>query len=325
MKKAAILARVSKKRQGEEDRMTLPAQFRAGRDYCASLGLEVVREYEAKGESAYSADIRKRPVMQRILHDAEAGVFQVLVYHESSRFARNARFDREFRDRLTGLGIEIVDLTCPVDSRTAEGKFFQGFQAEANEYWSNKLSEHTRKGYRERFERGLPTGFIAFGYRSSGATNEPPVVVPHEAEAIAKGFQDYVAGKGYTDIMNEWNALGLRPRSLYGRTKFNLTGVQRILQNDFYAGYVRHRGERRQGAHQSIISEELWERAQTRVRRHVKRSLGGGGLLTGLAICAACDGPIWTTAASGGRLRYYREAAPSQGCSMPRRGTCVAR
>jgi DNA invertase Pin-like site-specific DNA recombinase len=310
--RCALLARVSKPDQALDENKSLDGQLRTMRERAEREGWSVVREYVAPGESAYTAKLEKRRIVAQAVRDAEHGEFDILVVHESSRIARNALVDRQIRDRLEACGVELVDLANPMSRKTAVGKFMVGFQAQANEYWSDMISEHAKKAYDEPFARGLHCGAAPFGYERGATTNDPVVVVASEAAAIVKGFDDYIGGKGFTEIMHEWNAQGFRPHSKHGHTRFNISGVQRVLGNDFYAGYVRHAGERRKGCHQPIISEVTWQRSQTRVQRRSKASLGGGGLVTGVISCAACGGPVWTTAASGGRYRYYREAAVSQ-------------
>lgn len=311
-KRCALLARVSKPDQAEDEHKSLDAQLRQMRERAERESWVIVREYIAPGESAYSDKLEKRLIVSSVVAAAEAGEFDILVVHESSRIARNALVDRQIRDRLDACGVELVDLANPMGRKNAIGKFMVGFQAQANEYWSDMISEHAKKAYDERFARGLHCGFAPFGYTYGATTNDPLVVVTHEADVIIKAFADYIRGKGFTAIIHEWNALGLVPHSKSGHTKFNITGVQRVLGNDFYAGFVRHHGERGKGIHEAIISEDTWQQAQTRVLRRPKARVGGGGLLTGMLDCESCSGPVWTTSASGGRLRYYRESAQTQ-------------
>jgi DNA invertase Pin-like site-specific DNA recombinase len=311
--RCSLLARVSKADQAEDEHKSLDAQLRQMRERATREGWQIVHEYRVPGESAYTANLEKRRIVASAIAAAEAGEFEILVIHESSRIARNALVDRQIRDRLDACGVELVDLANPVSRKNAIGKFMVGFQAQANEYWSDMISEHAKKAYQERFDRGLHCGDAPFGYTYGATTNYPLVIVREEADAVIRAFEDYVRGKGFTEISREWNALGFRPRSKSGRTTFNITGIQRVLGNDYYAGFVRHHGERRKGIHEAIISEELWLEAQSRICRRPKVRGEGGALLTGLVTCAACGGAVWTTSASSGRYQYYRDAARSQG------------
>jgi hypothetical protein len=87
--RAALLARVSDESQAESDRHSLPAQLRAMRERCAREGWEVAATFEAPGESASTRFIDRRPVLRALVNEARAGAFDVVLFHESSRLARD--------------------------------------------------------------------------------------------------------------------------------------------------------------------------------------------------------------------------------------------
>jgi DNA invertase Pin-like site-specific DNA recombinase len=318
MKRAALLLRVSDERQAAEDRLSLDAQRRVLRERCAREGWMVVREYVGAGESAFTNDWRRRQTIMALKGDAEQGLFDVLLVHDLSRFARDEELGFAVFNLLERHGIELVNASADVDYGTPEGRMLLTIDLGLNSYWSRKVSFHIRKSKRERFELGLHVGDAPFGYRRGASTKEPLVPVPEEAEAVARAFQDYAGGVGYTEIARRWNELGLRPRSKRGNDRFTASAVQSILENDFYCGFVRYKGERRRGAHTAIISEDLFLAAQARVRRQPARAREPR-LLAGLALCVACGGPIWQSRAGRGHV-YYRESAKLRGLPCPNAG-----
>ena len=167
---------------------------------------------------------------------------------------------------------------------------------------------------------GLHVGDRSFGY-VKGATNKDPLVpVREETAAIAEGFTNRAAGMGYAEIMRTWNGRGLRPHSKRGYGVFTASAVQSILENDFYVGFIHHNGQRRRGAHEPIITEELFLAAQARVRRQPSHAREKR-LLADLLVCAPCGGPIWQCK-SGTNLNYhyYREASQRQNRDCPSAG-----
>ena len=311
--RVAILARVSTDEQAEGDRLSLPAQLRSMRERCAREGWEIVAEYTAPGESAYTDDLARRPMLLAAVVAAEAGSFDVLMVHESSRLARNALLALEVRRRLERAGVSLIDATGRIEARTAESGMFFTLNAGMNEYWSEKMGEHIRKAKAQLVAEGLHVGDPPFGYRRAGA-RQPLVVVADEASAIREGFRDYVSGASYTELLGRWNGLGLRPRSKVGHTQFTIPAMQTILANDFYAGFIRHKGERRQGAHEAIVSEDVWLAAQTRVNRRASRARNQR-MLSQLASCVECGGPVWVTSHGrrGSPTYYYREPSRERG------------
>src|SRR3954462_2786101 len=102
-KRVALYVRVSSDEQIEG--FSLDAQERAIVDYCLDHNYRVVARYRDEGVSARTDDLRKRPEFRRLLEDAEAGRFDVLIVHKLDRFARNLRVTLETLDRLERAGV----------------------------------------------------------------------------------------------------------------------------------------------------------------------------------------------------------------------------
>ena len=313
MTRAGVILRVSDASKGSSDRLSLDAQRRVLRELCRRNGWEVVREYVGVGESAFTNDIRKRQTMLDVKRDVEQHVVDVLVVHDLSRYARDEELGHAIYNLLERNQIRLVNASSDVDYSTPEGRMMLSIDLGLGSYWSRKMSFHIKKCKRERFELGLHVGDAPFGYRKGATTKDPLVPVPQEAAAIAEAVRDYAAGAGYTEIARRWNAQGLRPRSKRGHTTFTTSAMQSIIENDFYAGFVRYKGERRWGAHEAIITEDLWLAAQEQVRRQPSHARQPR-MLAGIAQCSECDGPIHQTkCGTGNRYAYYRETSHLRG------------
>ena len=120
------------------------------------------------------------------------------------------------------------------------------------------LGRHPKTGRRARtlgISRPAAIGDVPFGYRwqlrenadgtTSRATDLPLEPVPEEAEVIREAFRGRVSGAGPFEVAQRLNARGFRPRSKQGNPVFTLSAAQSMLENDFYCGYVRHKGARR--------------------------------------------------------------------------------
>lgn len=317
---AALLLRVSDARQAEDDRFSLDAQRRALLERCRREGWTPGPEYIGEGESAFTNRIDKRQTISDMLKAAATGDFQILLVHDLSRFARDEELGHAVFNLLERHGVRLVNASSDIDYTTAEGRMMLSINLGLDSYGSRKMSFHIKKAKQERFERGLHTADVPFGYEK-GATNKDPLVpVATEAAAIAEAFRDRAAGMGYTEIARRWNALGLRPHSKRGHGVFGASAVQSVLENDFYAGRVQHLGERRPGLHQAIISETEYLAAQGATRHQPSRSRQPR-MLAGLAVCSVCDGPVWQCK-SGPKLdyTYYREASSQRELACSNRG-----
>lgn len=316
--RAALLLRVSDQRQAEADAFSLDAQRDAARALCLRRGFVVVREYVGAGESAFTREIDKRQTVRSLLADATSEVFDVLVVHDLSRYARDEELGHSVLNNLQILGIKLINASNDVDYDTPEGRLMFSMELGFSAASSRKASFHIKKSKQRKFDMGLHIGDVPFGYRK-GATNKDPLTpIPEEAVAIREAFRDRVGGAGYREIARRWNAMGMKPRSKQGNHVFTHSAIQSVVENDFYAGFIHHKGERRRGIHDAIISEELFLTAQAQVRKqpsHARRPR----MLAGIATCVHCDGPIWQCK-SGKQLEYvyYRES------SRCRERACVA-
>lgn len=157
-------------------------------------------------------------------------------------------------------------------------------------YTSRKTSQHSAKGKREQFLQGLLVGQIPFGYlpqlNDEGNPNRkvPVVIVPAEADAIRKAYEDYAMDANAHQIAREWNEMGFKPRSTKGLTYFQPQTVRDILRNPLYKGMVTHLGETQPGQHAAIVTEAQFAAAQRPVGK-VKKRVHPPLLLRGIATC----------------------------------------
>lgn len=332
---AILLARVSKKGSAADTRFSIPAQLRMMREYCEREHIPVVAEYIEPGTSAFTSDIAKVPLLKVAVERIEAGDARMLVVHESSRLARTERLTAEVADRLEKVMARFINVSNGgLDYSTPEGRMILAQEAAMNSYWSRKTREHTKKGKNEQFAKGLPVGQIPFGYAAATTIVDgvvtttraaPPVIVPHEADAILAALEDQRLGRSPNDIAREWTLRGLKPRSVKGITQFQPMTVRGILSNPFYCGYVTHHGQLKKGLHEPIVSEEVFRTSQRTPQRY-SRSTHPPFLLQTIATCAGCGNAVYSHLVHHSRkdptLRhfYYREPSRDFNRQCPQAG-----
>lgn len=105
------------------------------------------------------------------------------------------------------------------------------------------------------------------------------------------------------------------------------SSVREILQNPVYRGSVRLNGVEYPGAHQPLVSAEVWDTVQAlraaRGAKHGRVSVRPGrsayGALTEISFCAICGSRLWYSfSGSNAAHPYYT-------CSGRSRRTCMAR
>ena len=322
---------------------SLDAQERLIREHCAQRDWTLGAIYREEGRSAKYEAIGKRPVFQQLLQDAEKGTFDAVVVHTLDRWSRNLKVTLESVSNLARHNVGLVSLSENLDWSTPQGRLVGQMLGGFAEYFSGALSNHVKKGVRERARQGKHLGGIPFGYQTCktspeeiGLPCEPEHpggvhLVPEEAKAINELFNRYAPGTITLARLASWlNEQGFRTRNMqssHGTAAeprlFTSASVRGILHNAFYTGRVRHHDQLLPGIHEAVVSEALFQTVQDALRRNSGRSETLHShpvreyLLKGLVRCAYCRMPMWAqTYNSGSRL--YREHHGSRGL-----GPCV--
>jgi site-specific DNA recombinase len=313
--RAALYARVSSEEQ--VDGYSLDAQLRSCRAFLAAHGWTLVREFVEEGRSARTDDITKRPQFKLMMEDAQHRSFDVLVVHKLDRFARNRRIAFECFDRLTKWGVGFVSLSENMDFSTPWGGLALTMLVGLAQFYSDNLSQETRKGWHERRSQGLYCGLLPFGV----CKGEDGVPVPDTAERPTDGppvrnydglllaFEEAANGRADRELARLLNARGYRSTGNRGPVPLTKDTVRSILTNRFYVGELPDgNGGWMPAAHAPLIPMELWQRTQAAREQNRKARLGVApsrrvGSLSGLARCAGCGGRVHVREAVRGRQR----------------------
>ncbi|GMU74246.1 MAG: recombinase [Candidatus Campbellbacteria bacterium] len=128
----------------------------------------------------------------------------------------------------------------------------------ANQYVRD-LSTNVKRGNRAKLERGEWPNRAPYGYLNNPSTKSV-VINPTMVHWITRMFELYATGtKSFRDIANILFSEGLRTPS--GGKVFRSV-VHRVIVNPFYYGMMERDGEFYQGAHEPIITKDLFNRAQ---------------------------------------------------------------
>ncbi len=322
--RAGIYYRVSSEEQ--VDGFSLDAQRRLLLDHCAAKGWRVVEEYADEGKSARTDRIERRPAFKRMIEDAEAGKLDVVAVHKIDRFARNIRVTFESLELLARNRVGFVAVAQPdLDYTRPEGRLFMGMMATLAQYYSDNLSQETKKGKAERKAQGLYNGHIPFGMMKGA--DGIPVANPATIDGLLLAYQLAAEGESDRRIAQALNAAGYRTTGVrLGRPSlFSKDTVAKMLQNRFYLGELP--GERPADAapaqHRAVVGRALFDAALA--TREQRATSGRTTLprnaqiysLSGLGVCAHCGGKLHIQPGKG-RPRAY--------CSQRRQGTgCTAK
>lgn len=341
--RAVIYARVSS--QAQKERLTIKSQLSTLPAFVASRGWDLVGRYIDDGRSASTGTMETREAFGRLLADAAAGIFDVVVAVEDDRLTRSEdvleRLEIYGRFKRAGVKLafsstgQVIDPTSSTDELLA---IVKGWVA-ADE--NRKRRERTVRGKLAAVERGRkPAGPTPYGYRyDRGPAAGLWTVAADEAEVVREIFHRTVYKREtLLEIAADLEKRGVpRPRG----GAWHRRRVWDILRSPAYMG--RYVADRRRGLSISvpaIVDESLWSAAQVELstRSGPRRRQSANAMLTGIAMCGVCGGAVGITGATqkradGTRIlrqyyccsakRSYDVKGVKRSCSLPNRPRAV--
>src|SRR5262249_4414724 len=159
-------------------------------------------------DHAISGSIRMRPGYQRLLQDARAGQFQIVIAEALDRLSRDQEDVAALYKHLAFAGVKLITL--------AEGEISElhvGLKGTMNALFLKDLAQKVRRGLEGRVRQGRSAGGLCYGYkvvREHDARGEPKYgarqINEDEAAVVLRIFREFAAGRSPRAIAIELNA-----------------------------------------------------------------------------------------------------------------------
>ncbi len=298
MKTAVIYARYSCDRQNEQ---SIDGQLRVCKDYAEKNGIFIIDEYIDKAVTGTNDD---RKAFQKMLSDSDKKVWDYVLVYKLDRFSRNKYEMAMHRMHLKENNITILSAMENIPEGP-EGILLESLLEGMNQYYSEELSQKTKRGLNEtRLKGNFIGGNVNYGYVRDGAKLK---INPDEAEVVRKIFSDYANGKRITEIANELNNLGIKNKG----NKFLVSTINHLLNHEKYTGIYRINGEVFDKIYPQIIDKEVYEIVLKRknANRYGKHKDNVNYSLKGKTFCGYCGKPLVSytgTSCNGDIIRYYK-------------------
>src|SRR5215208_96308 len=159
--RVALYMRVSSEEQAE--RMTIATQESFLDEYCKLYSHEIAGLYKDEAISGTVA-MHERPEGRRLLDDAEAGAFDVVLVYKLDRIGRTLLNVVDAHDRLDVCGVALRSATEPIDTSTPSGRLIFHMLASFAEFERSTIRERTTHGLHRAYRDGKQSGIIPYGY-----------------------------------------------------------------------------------------------------------------------------------------------------------------
>jgi DNA invertase Pin-like site-specific DNA recombinase len=296
----------------------------------------------------------KRKIMGGIQR-VERGEARGIAVWKFSRFGRNDLGIAVNLARLEHAGGQLASATEDVDVRTAVGRFNRRILFDLAVFESDRAGEQWKETHQWRRAHGLPAtggkrlGYVWYPRRIPHPTEPGQWLLQDERYVVDENARDHIetlwnrklgvgqaAPDGYGNLAGWLNDLGYRTGDgnpwrddslrRYMQAGFP-AGLLRVHHPDCHCEYTANGGRCTRwihidGAHEAIITPELWERYEAHRaerRRIAPRARNPVYPLTGLARCGGCRQGAAATSAkrAAGRILGYALA-----CGQSRSGLC---
>lgn len=294
MTRAVIYARFSSEKQTEA---SIDAQVRACRDYAATRDITIGRVYTDEAISGKGSKTAKRAEYQKLLADAKRGLFDLVLVHKYDRIARNVGEHVNLEIRLNENKVRLIAVAQDFGEHK-EAKLMRALTWALSEYYIDNLATEVTKGLVETAHKAMHTGGVPlFGY---DVIEQKYVVNELEAEYVRKMFRCALDGVGFTDLLAEMKAAGIRGKR---GAEIKYTQVYEILRNERYTGvflYSPQEEERREdrrtkpnairveGGMPAIISKDTYNKVQEIMKDRKQTGAKGDYLCSRLVYCGDC-------------------------------------
>ncbi len=280
--------------------MSIEAQLFELREYARRERIEIVKVFtEAK-----SAKKSGRDGFAKMIEYIESSTepLGILAWHPD-RLARNSVDG--------GKIIYLIDINRIASLRfpqfwfepTPQGKFMLQVAFGQSKYFVDNLRENVKRGLRQKIRNGTWPGWAPVGYINNPKTRGIDID-SEKAPKVVEMFELYATGKYTLHSLANW----CKENGLVGNLgkPLVIANIQKNLQNIFYLGLMKWKGEIFEGEHEPLISKKLFDKCQEVMskRGKVQESHKNNFAFLGLLKCASCGCSITGERQKG--HNYYR-------------------
>lgn len=283
----AIYCRVSTTEQAENGH-SLDEQSERLQNFCKAKGWD---NYHIFTDAGFSGAKMQRPALQDLIREVKNHKIEAVLVYKLDRLSRSQKDTLTLiEDVFLANNCDFISMSENFDTSTPLGRAMIGILAVFAQLEREQIKERMMMGHEARAKQGRYKGSwrnpIGYDY-----IDQKLVINEFEAMQIVTAFEMYAQGFSFKKITKHFHDCGYVHK--YG--EWSVTSLQRCLNSRNYIGEIKFKGKWYKGAHEPIISEELWDKVQTlrfRNRELTRKNDTRSGIvntyLAGFIYCARC-------------------------------------
>ena len=223
--------------------------------------------------------VEKREAFKRMINDAKAKKFDLIITKEVSRFARDLEDSIHYIRKLKENGVGIYFENQNLNTFDESSELILNIMFNLAQDESRKLSSRVKFGHKQAIKKGHVLGSSNItGYKKNNCKLE---IVPEEAKIVKTIYELYITGEyGFYKLSKKLGSMGyFNKKGNY----YDKDSLKRIIENPKYKGFYRgniyetidYRTKKRNKVLKSdqviykvneniippIVSEEVWNKA----------------------------------------------------------------
>ena len=318
---AVIFARVSTAEQ--TDGFSLDAQLETMRKYCASKGLNIIKEYNISESSTVGKRSQFYEMIEYVKKQPSTTAIIVASIDRLQRgFKESSTLTELVEQNKITLHFLRENTIITKDSNSTELLSWDMGALFAKAYVSC-LRENVKRSVIKKLEAGEAISSVPLGYKYvRDNTGKSYVVIDEErAPLVRKMFEEYATGI-YSLEQAAQKSIDLGLTNIRSNKPLSKQQFQKMVKNPFYYGYQYHTRTNKLYKHNypAIISKELFEKCN-QIRSGKKPSIGHQKkkefIFSGLVRCKHC-GCLYTpelkTKPNGQQYIYLRPFSKVKNC-----------
>jgi DNA invertase Pin-like site-specific DNA recombinase len=303
---------------------SLDAQERLLEEVAAKHNIPITKKFKV-AESAKASEARKN--FHEMVGFIETNEITHLIVYSTSRLARNYKDFYTIQKLIDERNLTVLvqsDNKIINRSSLPHDRFVFRLMGDLAQLDNEQKGQWTKDGLMEKVRSGGMAGLAPEGYLNTFDPNDPEpdpkkkrrtVVLENEDKValIRLAFELYAEGGWTIDtVTKELNRRGLRTKSTSRRPDAPITwhAMQLMLKNPAYFGYNEYKGELYLGKHKPIITKQLFDQVQMRLKENCycpQSHQGKFFAFKKFLKCGYCGSSIkaWNAYGDGKTRNYY--------------------